>query len=382
MSKDVSKLINFEDMLTRLTDRGAEIRNTLNRLVEVWSFNLADRKPGVAYVDEEGVPVTDLDLACFMSALVDRRAVINLPKYHARRAATKTEGQYVVSAENRHGRVTGLTSHQEVFSFGIRIEDANVVVANADGEESIGAHRSMMLQDYDGTWHEGWETISLLPAGLDKEVFEQLSGAAAHVKFQYMIHPLRWPSFYGKPHLLAMIADKRISDEMRFLKAEIKRIRDALNIAPPTYAKSETVGASESKTFLAFEAAVDGERGELHGEYAPYETTTEGLDLAISKEKRYRQLQGILRFQMRATQFAFVQEALTKQIPKDQLKDWLKGDVTGEPRKPSWVNGKKWECGWKEKPKATNRWARMEIAEGLWLRFRTWDKSMRVAAEE
>lgn len=381
MSKDVSKLIDFDDTVEKLTDRTAEIRGTLGKLTEAWSFDLKDRKPGVAYVDENGVPVTDLDLACFLSALVDRRAVINLPMYKARRAATHTEGQYVVGASNRHGRLTGLTSNQEVFSFGISIEDANVIVASPEGGEDIGAHRSLMLQDLDGTWHEGWENIVLLPAGLDKEVFDQLSGTAKILKFKYMVHPNRWPSFYGKPHLLALLADARLKDEMKFLNSEVKRLKETLAVPPTVWPKHETVGESEPKPFLAFEAKVDGTKAELHGEYTPFDTTSEGLQQAITKQKRYRQLQGQLRFQYRATQFAFVKEALIKNIPQDQLLDWLSGTGSVQPRMPSWVAGKQWERGWKEGPKARTYWARIELVEGLWLRFRTWMKTERVAKE-
>jgi hypothetical protein len=375
---NVMKQIDFDDTVDKLADRSAVVIGTMNQLLDAWGFDLESRHPGVAYVDENGIPVTDLDLACFMSALAERRAVISLPSYKGMRAATVREGERVTSSENRHGRIAGLTSNQEVPSFGIMVDDANVAVQHEDGSEDIGAFRNFLLQGFDGKWNPGWDTIELKPFGLDKEVFDALSNATNTIKFRYFIHPLRWPSFYGRPHLLAMLADVRLSDETRFLKAEAKRIREALGIQPKVWPKSTKVGESKPEKFLAFEAAVDG--FELKGEYAPYPTTQDGLDQVMAKQKRYRQIQSQLRFQYRATQFAFLQEALKKQIPEDQLLDWLSGVGDTEPRKPVWVKDKAWERDYKTSDKAKIRWARMEIQPGLYLRFRVWLKTEQVAA--
>jgi hypothetical protein len=371
---DTMKKIDFDDTVAKLADRTAMITGTLNLLLDAWGFDLESRRPGVAYVDENGIPVTDLDLACFMMALVERRAVITLPHYKGLRAATVREGERVTSAENRHGRITGLTSNQSVPSFGIMVDDANVTVQHDDGSEDIGAYRNFLLQGFDGKWNPGWDVIELKPFGLDKEVFEALSNATKVLKFKYFIHPLRWPSFYGRPHLLAMLADERISDEMKFLNSEAKRIREALSIPPKVWPKSAKVSESVPQKFLAFEAEVDG--FELKGEYVPYPTTQEGLDQVTAKLKRYRQLQGQIRFQYRATQFAFLQEALKKQIPEDQLIDWLAGQGDQEPRKPAWMKDKTWERYLIKK----TPWAKIEIVPGFYLRFRVRYKTEQVAA--
>jgi hypothetical protein len=375
---NVMKKIDFEDMVIKLADRTANIIGTLNLLLWAWGFDLESRHPGVAYVDEQGIPVTDLDLACFLMALVERRAVISLPHYTARRAATVTEGERVTSKENRHGRIAGLTSNQEVFSFGILVDDANVAVQHEDGSEDVGAFRNFMIQDLDGTWHPGWDVIEIKPFGIDKAVFDILTNATKTLKFRHFISPLRWTSFYGRPHLLAILALMRLEDEQTYLRAEAKRIREILEIQPKVWPKSAKVGESVPQKFLAFEVELDGFC--FKGEYEPYPPTQEGLDQIIAKQKRYRQFQTQLRFQARATQFAFVKEALIKNVPEDQLLAWLTGSGAQEPRKPAWVSEKSWERGYKASPKARTYWARMEIQPGLFLRFRAWFKTEQVAA--
>ncbi len=140
-NNDFLKLITAED----------DVRAVVGRILDTWKYNLAERKPGIAYVDEKGEPITDLDLACALSALADRRAAINLPKYERRRPRQIKEGEIVVSAANRHGRIIGLVSNKSVFSFNVLIEDANVMT-----KDSVGAPRNFMMQDIDGYWHDGW----------------------------------------------------------------------------------------------------------------------------------------------------------------------------------------------------------------------------------
>lgn len=376
---DDRKTVTWKD-LEILKDRTQDVRPVCTRLLDIWGYDLDKRKPGIAFVDADGIPVTDLDLAAFMTPLVENRTVINVPKYKSRRAATVKEGQYTTSKDNRHGRLSGLTSKQGSFSFGIRIEDMNVIQMTEaeDGtvDTEIGDYRVLLLQDVDGEWYEGWSTIDILPHGLPKEVFKKLSGAASQLKFPYLIHPNRWPSFYGKYYAFAKAAIIRLEDQMKFMRAEVKRLQKELEIPPKKWPKSTTVGESKSIKVWAFEAFLDGV--ELSGEYTPYETTQEAYEKAYTLKGRLNGLLEQLRFLTRATEYAFYRHAVCINIDADDVLDWLKGEKGDEPRRPSWIvsEGKQWE---KIKIKKTH-FARMQLKNDLALRWRVWQKSEKVAA--
>jgi len=377
-TKDLRR--HWKEELASLSDRATDIRAPLNRLLDAWSFDLSSRKPGVAYVDDSGAAVTTLDLACFLSALADARAVVNLPEYQVRRAKTVTEGQMVVSNKNRHGRIISLSSNQDAFSFGFVCEDANVI----DDQGNVGLPRTYLMQDIDGQWYEGWKSVDLLPTGLPGEVFQKLAGALSTLVFQYFIHPNRWPSFYGVPHLLALAADQRISDQLRFLKTESKRLKEILNIEPKVWPKTSKIGDEEKIKIWAMNVELDGFN--LIGEYKQYPDTQDGLDSCNILSARLRAQQKNLRFQMRATAFAFYNEAIKPNIPEDKFLDWQKGEIaelqTLQPRKSGWVVDKQWETGWKEKPKSRTFWARMEIKEGYHVRFKLREKTESVSGPD
>jgi len=75
-------------------------------VISWWNLDLFKRKPGPALDTDGTFKGTDLDLATFMYALAQRGAVVNLPEYKRMRAATKREGERVISSQNRHGQVT------------------------------------------------------------------------------------------------------------------------------------------------------------------------------------------------------------------------------------------------------------------------------------
>jgi hypothetical protein len=378
---DDRKTVTWNDLET-LQDRTQDPRPVCTRLLDVWGYDLDKRKPGVAFVDAEGIPVTDLDLAAFMTPLVENRTVINVPKYKSRRAASVREGDYITSKDNRHGRLSGLTSKQGSFSFGIRIDDLNVIQVtekeNGETDTEVGAFRVLLLQDVTGDWYEGWSTIDILPNGLPREIFKKLSGAAAALKFQYFIHPNRWPSFYGKYYAFAKAAIVRLEDQMRHMRSETGRLRKELDIPPKKWGKSTKVGEEESIKVWAFEAFVDGI--ELTKEYEAYETTREAYDTAVALQKRLNALLEQLRFLTRATEYAFWKHAVCVNVPEDDVLDWLKGKKDGAPRRPSWTvtAGKAWETGFKIKK---TYFARMPLKNGLMLRWRVWKKSERVAKD-
>jgi hypothetical protein len=388
--------------LAQLADRSHGIMEVVNDLIASWSYDLSSRKPGVAYVTPDGNPVTDLDLACYISSLVSKRAVINLPVYHGARGKSHTEGDVVVSSANRHGRTVELRSHQKVWSFGVCIDDANVMTA-----DSVGKSRTFLMQGIDGDWHDDWSTIEIMPQGLDKEVFDALCGKDRMMRFDYFIHPMRWTSVFGENFRVAKYAaDYRIPDELRWLKAEIKRLRDETKTEPPVWPKSTKDKKSERpKKAWAYESFLDGVS--LTGDYPALYKCEEGKDYdmdkakadlkeAVSRKKRLESVQKTLRFHIRASEFAWWQH-LTKGIPvstgsftDDKYRDpvlsrepieWVaKGGVAVT--KPSWAKDKTWRHGVKDplKPKGTTLFASMEMEEGVSYRFRVMHKTEQVAA--
>jgi hypothetical protein len=256
-----------------------------------------------------------------------------------------------------------------VFSFNVLIEDANVMTA-----DSVGKPRNFMLQDLDGTWHDGWKVIRVMPSTPEEK--KLFAGTNGQVSFKYFVHPNRWTSFYGRAYLLAKVAVQRLEDQDRFLKAEAKRIRDALGIVPEPWPKTTKVGAEESIKVEAFNAEVDG--GVLVRDYPGYEICQEDLDKISSLRHRVGELLRNLRFHIRATEFAFYSQSFKPAVGCGATSYLVSGGVNLE--LPSWAKGG-WTCGHKESVKARNHWAKRECESGLSIRFRVWEKTEKVAAE-
>jgi hypothetical protein len=376
----------FDKEVAKLANRGEDIRAVCGRLLETWSYDLDKRTPGIAYLDERGEPVTDLDLACFLSALANRRAVINLPTYKSRRAATRTEGEIVTSKQNRHGRIIGLTSNANVWSFSVMVEDANVMTT-----DTVGAPRNFMLQDIEGEWHDGWRSIRLIPDARENEIFKKVANAQNSIVFDYLIHPLRWCSFYGRPYLLAKLADIRLKEDVRWYKSRAKELREELNIASTVWPKSEKVGESKPEVVWAFNAEVDGFK--IEGTRQPFSgNATAEYEEVKNIQKRLSSFQSQLRFHIRATEYSFWKNAVlrgqkfsnTKQEFEASKKvfSWINGEGgLSDPRTPAWAKDWSWETGFKVTPRKKTKWAVLtRPTSDIKLRFRIWEKTEQVAA--
>lgn len=360
----------FNRELRRLTDRTQDVRACVGRVADAWKYNLADRSFGPAHYDPNSdCFVTELDLAVFLSALVERRAVITLSQYKGRRASTQRQGEVVVSKENRHGRLMGLTSNKDVFSFGGLVDDANVITASETGRPRV-----FLFQDITGKWYDGCRTIRFIA---DTEAERKIFEGCSEVTFKHFIHPNRWASFYSRAYVLAKVAIARLSDEEAWLKKEQRRIRQALEIPAPAHTKPVKTGAEKKEVVWAFNAVVDGYT--FSGDYVPFPTTEDGLEEATLLRQRLRHLVASLRFHTRATEYAWWEHGVRRALTDDEILDYLKGEGDADLRQPSWATGD-WETGWREGPRAGNRWARIDRGSGLYLRWRAWQKTERVAA--
>jgi len=123
------KEIQGSEIYARIMDPMDPLDDLIEKMKGWWKLDLFGRRPTAALVDERGelLKPTDLDLASFLAALASRNAVIKLPTYKIRRPRQLRDDEWVTSAENRHGKLCGLTSNKEVFSFSVLMIDANVV---------------------------------------------------------------------------------------------------------------------------------------------------------------------------------------------------------------------------------------------------------------
>jgi hypothetical protein len=363
----------FGDAMQRILNREAPIDDLIDTLLDHWGYDMYSRKPGPAYYANGEFNATDLDLACFMSALVDRKAVIILPHYESKRAKTIREGERVLSTKNRHGQVQGLTANKEVFSFSVRIIDQNVVQAGTEvTPDTVGAFRNFMLVDIDGTWHDGWSRIEFMPSAKENKFLEEKQLWTGNtVVFKNFVHPNRWISFYGQYYLLTKALIDRLEQENKFLNSEVKRLQSK-GIKFPVFGEGSKKewphtekGESQSVVVKAFEAEIDLP---FYGDFKSALATQEGLVHAdtvarVLKNKVLPQL----RFATRATELAFY---------KAGCKD--KGF-------PAWISGTSWESNYVEKGKRTP-WERLILTQlfpgqkGIALRYRVYDKTERIAA--
>jgi hypothetical protein len=372
--KSVAKSIQslaVSDVMGRILDRTEDVSDLVDPVLDQWKYDLYARKPGPALLENGVLKPTDLDLACFLSALVDREAVINLPSYESRRPRTVREGEWVVGRSNRHGKIVGLVANKEVLSFSVRIWDMNVVTGGAhtaSGKDEIGAWRNFMLVDLDGEWHKGWRSLEFLPSAKENDFLsDKKLWTGNTVFFDNFVHPNRWTSFYGQHYLLLKCLIARLEDENVFHRAENKRLVAAGLRLPD---KEERKGSAEtapgeSEKVLAFECELDAP---WTGEFPTLAKKQSVLDASLArvKERTYTLLPK-LRFAARSVELAFRDAGGT-----------AKGAF------PSWISGAAWEKGYVQKGKRT-AWDRLVLHQnfpgqvGFALRCRTWEKTERVA---
>jgi len=292
-------------------------------LMDLWKPGLFNRKPAPAYNNEGELKGTDLDLHTFLSALVDRGAVINIPKYQSMRESVLKEGQMIVSKDNRHGKCTGLSSHKDVFSFGIRIKDANVMMT-----DEVGDSRVFNLMNITGEWHEGWHKLQFMPDAKENDFIKEYElNSDDKLVFTHFISPWRRHSIYSAPHFLTKMAINRIDDEAKYLsgliqvmlKAGIKYPGEETEGAPKVWPKQTSVGDDKKVTVKSITYEV--ETPPISGIYPKIEMTQENL-IAITSTKKWLvyTVKPILQYAIRGNEFANY-----KYINGNEFPHWIKG---------------------------------------------------------
>jgi hypothetical protein len=378
------------ELFQRILDPGDDCLDLIDQLIRHWSYDLYERRPRPALLENGALQPTDLDLACFLSALVDRKAVIILPTYKSRRAPTKREGEIVVDKNNRHGHVLGLTANKEVFSFSIRMHDVNVIGKDADGNDYVGAFRNFMLVDLDGDWYDGWKSIRFMPSRSENDFLNNNSLWTGNtVYFKNFVHPNRWVSLYGQWYMLTKVLVARLRAENSARIAEVKAKQAAGLKFPEKGEGARTVwpeseeGPSKPEKVPAFEAEVDAD---IPTDFPPFPETQAGLIACQARQTLLQyNLTPMLSFAVRATELAFAKKANSFSVlPTRQDEEEDEERIANPPPEPfpSSIRGAKWEHGYKIKRTKWNRLVlhqELPFMKGFAIRYRVKRKTERVA---
>ncbi|MBI3633142.1 MAG: hypothetical protein HY226_02515 [Candidatus Vogelbacteria bacterium] len=329
----------------------------LNQSVLTW----AGKNPSPALDSDGNFQGTDLDLFSFLAPLVDRRAVIEIPRYRNRRKIVHREGERKIGS-SQFGTITGLVSNAKALSFSARLWDMSVAKEDAQGVETLGAHRNYMLVDVDGHWYDGWSSIVFKPSAPENAFLtEKGLWTGNTVYFKHYVHPNRWASVFSAQHLLKLLLVERIDEEAVFYKSEIKRLATLGIVLPPKppYVAPISEGATETISVKTIEFQLD--RPEFSGSFAPVENSQAGLEFADERQRYLTYtVKPQVRFAIRANEAAY--------------------SIYGEGQIAPWMEGRKWVSGYKL-PKGRTEWEMMRLSPEMALRYRIKTISEEVSAE-
>ena len=325
-------------IMASILDKSHDIDETINEVVSWWRYDMASRKPGIAYTSG-GDKTTDLDLSCFLFELAERNAVINIPIYKSIRAKSIKEGEFVLSSQNRHVNVLGLSSNKDVFSFSLRIKDMNAV-----STDNVGAFRNFSITDFDGDWYPGFGNLEFIPTAEENEfIFKNNLADDGKINFSYFVHPNRWQSFFGQYYFMTKVLIDRMKEEAQYYNSEIKTML-AEGINYPI--KSETTDRPSTEKIpgkkikvKSFEVEID--LPENDSQFEEYKHNAKNLVILTDKRKYWiYNLIPKLNFAVRTVEYAYFKH--------------------GDDRIPSWIKNVKWETGYITKGKRT-AWDRLVL---------------------
>lgn len=354
-----------EPIVQSIMNRSEEILPVIKEVSDFWKFDLFSRRPGPAYYDENGqLHTTDLDLAVFLYSLAGRNAVINIPTYKSKRVSAQRKDQQVTSKYNRHGEVINVGANKEFFSFNIRIKDLNVV-----GENEVGAPRTFMLTDLDGSWYKGWQRIEFVPTiNENKFITENSLWTGNKIYFKHFVSPNRWTSFFGRHFVITKMLIERLREEAKYYNSMWKMFASTglefpEGEGPSSYEYSEKEKGIRKK-IQAFEVKI--QHPPFENEFPQLEPSVENMVYAYNRQKllTYTVIPR-LQFAVRATELAHFR------APE---------------RMPFWLKNVKWEHGYKEGPRKRTLWDRLPLYQlevgkpAVSILKRVYEKSTEVAA--
>lgn len=323
--KEVAKSLTgimLNPVMEKILDRSIDILPTAYDVIDWWRLDIYNRKPAPAVIDDK-YQGTDLDLSTLLITLADRRAVINIPTYKSMRGSSIKDGQLLISKENRHGKIYGLTSNKEVFTFGVRIKDMNVI-----STDYVGDFRTFNITDIDGSWYSGWKDLLFIPTEDENDFIKKFQLEYGNkITFSYFVHPARKNSIYGAPYFITKVLIDRLTKEAKYLKAIIDDML-SLGIKYPSNGgivkscpESSKVNNEKSVTVRAFEIETDIL---FKNEFIKYRYDSQTLkDITKRRKDIIYRIKPILSFAARSCEYAFV--------------FYGNGDM------PAWIKDARWE---------------------------------------
>lgn len=244
MSKVISE--KFRNILqhpivVKILDENSNITESIDEVLSWWDFDLYSRKPGPAYFEDGVFQGTDLDLICVLYELCKRKAVINISNYKSIKPATITSGQIITSNENRHGRLLGIISNKDNFTFSVKILDMNVMTSN-----NVGEVRNFALTQPSGAWYKEWNKISFL-ANRDENKFLLENNLLVDncISFKYFVHPNRWISLFGEKYFITKVLIDRLRSDIKYYNQKISEMIKNKIVYPKDYSSSNFSFLSE-----------------------------------------------------------------------------------------------------------------------------------------
>jgi len=352
-------------MVLDALDRSKDIVEVAKAAMSFWGYDLMSRKPSPAY-DEYGVFTgTNLDLACFLYELAGRGAVINIPNYKASTKKTKRADQTRISSTG-NGAIIGVKSNKDFFKFSVQIFDQNVV-----GADKVGDFRTYNLTNHTGQWYDGWKTIQFVPTlNENKFITENKLWTGNRIVFSEFVHPNRWTSFFGHYYVISKIVTERLTEEIKHLNAEVKKMIASGIIYPPGKGPAPFVereyGATKSVKFESFQAKIFIPDLDLKGEYPKIEgCSQDDLVTAYNKKKELARMKDFLNFMTRVTEYAH---------------------YANPTYMPGWIQNVDWESGFKI-PGGRIEWDRLKLFQpevgkhSVSILKRTYEKADQIAAD-
>lgn len=318
IAKSLTNILNRPEMRNTI-DRSKDINQTINDVCPLWKADLLNRRPAPALTENGTYQGSDLDLSTFLLSLSYRNAIINIPCYRHMRESCIKQGQRLVSKENRHGKIIGLTSNANVFSFGVRIIDANII-----NDNKIGDFRVFNITDMNGTWYPGWNSLEFTPDKDEDEFMKKFRIMYGNkLNFSYFVHPARSMSIFSADYFITKALIQRIDEEAKYLYYLIKDMLDS-GVRYPSggtkefnYPPSTPLGDKKSIKVNAFEVKVEIP---FINEYPMYPYNSESLK-SITKKRRdlIHKYKPKLSFAVRCCELAY------KLYNKERFPFWIKG---------------------------------------------------------
>lgn len=357
-------------LIQQIQDRRVDLLTEVIPEVEnYWSYDLYTRKPGPAYRD--GIFVgTDLDLACFLYALVDRKAVIKLPHYNNMRPRTIKEGEVLSSRENRHGQILSLVSNKETFVFSVQIKDMNVMTT-----DHVGELRNFAITNFSGEWYKGWDRLEFIPTESENDfILKNKLWSDNAIVFKNFVSPNRWTSFYGQYYFITKALINRLQEESSFLRVIVKDTPFVPRSTGMSESFSHSYGPSNGSVtkmkgkkipVKAFEVELD--LPEPSGDWTEIDPVTKLTEQKAhdihDRLKMYRTVISKLQFMIRCTELSLHRR--------------------GDQALPGWINAE-WQRDYTQ-PGKRKKWDRLILFQpkvgevGVSIRKRIWDKTEEVA---